>query len=91
MIDEVADCLIARVSTDASKGRTPSLLRGLVSEVRLHPDETAPDGHIIELFGELAAILELSGPKNNKTHRFTGGVSVSLVAGVGFEPTTFRL
>jgi len=40
------------------------------------------DGHIIELFGELAAILELSGPKNNKTHRFTGGLSVSLVAGV---------
>ena len=59
--------------------------------MRLHPDENAEDGHVIELFGELAAILEITAPKNKNTHRFTGGVSVKLVAGVGFEPTTFRL
>ena len=57
----------------------------------IHPDEDAKDGHFIELYGELAAILELSAPKQQKTRRFTGGVSVSMVAGVGFEPTTFRL
>ena len=51
----------------------------------------ATDGHVIELYGELSAILELSGFRNDKPRRFTGGVSVSMVAGVGFEPTTFRL
>ena len=62
-----------------------------VSEVRLHPDESAEDGHVIELYGELAAILELSAPKNDNTRRVTGGLSFQVVAGVGFEPTTFRL
>ncbi|MBT8155151.1 recombinase family protein [Epibacterium ulvae] len=76
---------------EASKSEASELLRGLVSEVRLHPDESAEDGHVIELYGELAAILELSGPRNYNTHRFTGGLSVQVVAGVGFEPTTFRL
>lgn len=66
---------------EESKAEASELLRGLVSEVRLYPDADAPNGHVIELYGELAAILELSGPRNNKTHRFTGGVSVSMVAG----------
>ena len=75
----------------ASRSEASELLRGLVSEVRLHPDEGAEDGHVIELYGELAAILELSAPRNNNSRRFTGRVSVQVVAGVGFEPTTFRL
>ena len=83
--------LAASLNDEAYRVEASELLRGLVSEVRLHPDETAPDGHLIELYGELAAILELAGPKNDKTHRFKCGSSVSLVAGVGFEPTTFRL
>jgi len=35
--------------------------------------------------------LGIARLKNNETRRFTGGVSYDLVAGVGFEPTTFRL
>ena len=69
------------LNNEETKGEAIELLRGLVSEVRLHPDENAPSGHLIELYGELAAILELSGPRNDKTRRVTGGVSVSLVAG----------
>ena len=79
------------LNDESCRLETAELLRGLVSEVQLHPDVNADDGHVIELYGELAAILELTKPKNDKTHRFTGGSSVSLVAGVGFEPTTFRL
>ena len=42
----------------------------------------------IELFGKLAALINLA----NKHPRSGGtGVQVTLVAGVGFEPTTFRL
>ena len=83
--------LASSLDDEDSKSEAIELLRGLVTEVRLHPDEDVKDGHAIELYGKLAAILELSDPKRQKTHRFTGGVSVSVVAGVGFEPTTFRL
>ena len=40
------------------------------------------------LFGELAALINLTNehPRSKET-----GVQVTLVAGVGFEPTTFRL
>ena len=41
-----------------AKSETLELLYGLVAEVRLHPDEDAKDSHMIELCGELAAILE---------------------------------
>ena len=41
----------------------------------------ATDGHVINLYGELAAILELSGFKNDEPRHFTGRVSVVLVAG----------
>jgi site-specific DNA recombinase len=56
-------------------------LRSLVTEVRLYPDENAEDGHVIELYGELASILKFTTPRNNNTRRFSGGVSVSMVAG----------
>ena len=42
----------------------------------------------IELFGELGALISLANqhPRSGGT-----GVPVTLGAGVGFEPTTFRL
>ena len=70
---------------------TAELLRGLVSEARLYPEVNANDGHVIESYEELAVILDFTKPKTTKTHRFKGGLSIMLVAGVGFEPTTFRL
>ena len=46
----------------------------------------------IKLFGELAALISLGIEPNDK-HRLADveRVQVTLVAGVGFEPTTFRL
>ena len=76
--------LADNLNDKASRFEASELLRGLVSEVRLHPDDGAEDGHVIELFGQLAAILELTGPRNDKTHRFSGGVSVQVVAGARF-------
>lgn len=72
--------LAASLNDDATRSEASELLRGLVSEVRLHPDESTPGSHVIELYGELAAILELTGPKTQTSRRFTGGVSVSMVA-----------
>ncbi len=66
-------------------------LRALIDKVVLTPSE---DGYDIDLRGDLAGILALASGKKAKT-ALTGvaeAVSqVSLVAGVGFEPTTFRL
>jgi site-specific DNA recombinase len=60
-------------------------LRELIEEIRLVPEQ----GKLrIELYGELSALINLA----NENPRSKGtGVQITLVAGVGFEPTTFRL
>ncbi|MCB1467469.1 MAG: recombinase family protein [Rhizobiaceae bacterium] len=63
------------------------VLRGLLSTIRLHPEG---DGLSIELVGDLAGILALSSQKQSPAE-CAGLGAITLVAGVGFEPTTFRL
>ena len=75
--------------------RAQEALRKLIDKVVLIPDATADDGMRINLHGEMARILA--------TCVAASGISVpdelfscpesqlSVVAGVGFEPTTFRL
>ncbi|MEN8831456.1 MAG: zinc ribbon domain-containing protein [Pacificibacter sp.] len=69
------------LNDETNRSEASELLRSLVPKVRLHPDEAADDGHMIELFGELAAILDLTDPQNNNTRRFKGGLSVQVFAG----------
>jgi hypothetical protein len=61
-------------------------IRRLIEETRLVPEQ----GKLrIELFGELAALMNLA---NGHPRSTTGTVvQVTLVAGGGFEPPTFRL
>ena len=82
------------------------ILRALIERVVLTPDETAPDRLRAELRGDLAMILQaaagaepaaccgarLLGARNEKLPG-TGvlGSQLSVVAGTGFEPVTFRL
>ena len=74
----------------ATRDEAFELIRSLIEEIRLIPE----DGQLrIELRGELAGILALSAAGN-----MPGGLSaiqlaqqIKMVAGVGFEPTTFRL
>ena len=40
-----------------TKPEAIELLRSFVTEVRLHPDANAKDGHSIELYGELVAVF----------------------------------
>ncbi|CUJ81278.1 hypothetical protein PH7735_00001 [Shimia thalassica] len=66
-------------------------LRALIDKVVLTPTE---EGYDIDLQGDLAGILGLATEPKAKTAE--AGVAeavlqLSLVAGVGFEPTTFRL
>jgi site-specific DNA recombinase len=66
------------------------VLRGLIEHVLIKP---ADKGFEIEIVGEIAKMVELGlGPKTKQANldgRLTR--SVKVVAGVGFEPTTFRL
>ena len=78
------------------------ILRGLIREIRMVPAAAAPGGHHVELAGELAGILGLAEgragidrPDMMKPPRLARALgsseSVSVVAGTGFEPVTFRL
>jgi site-specific DNA recombinase len=74
------------LNDEHTRAEAGDCIRRLVEEIRLVPEK----GKLrIELFGELAALMNLANP-----HPRSGsgtGVQVTLVAGVGFEPTTFRL
>ena len=60
-------------------------IRELIEEIRLVPE----DGKLrVELYGELAALLNLANEHPRSKEK---GEQITLVAGVGFEPTTFRL
>ncbi len=65
------------------------LIRSLVDEIVLTPE----NGELrIDLKGELASILTLStGSKKPVDLSGDGLEQIKMVAGVGFEPTTFRL
>ena len=74
---------------DAAEVR--ELIRGLVEAILLVPE----DGKLrVEIRGELASILALAeGARREKGAGDTGALcaQVKMVAGIGFEPMTFRL
>jgi site-specific DNA recombinase len=61
-------------------------IRGLITAVTIH--ETADNGIRIDLDGAITALVGLAQPE---AEAFLSSGSVEVVAGVGFEPTTFRL
>ncbi len=68
-------------------------IRSLVERVTLAPGVKRGE-MLATLHGDLGTILEWTahrGMQKNKTDTRFGGMSVSVVAGIGFEPTTFRL
>ena len=64
------------------------LLHSMIDHITVTP---LPDGHEVELHGELGAILGLVSQNSKSPVTSVSGHSHSVVAGVGFEPTTFRL
>jgi hypothetical protein len=80
------DDLAAALNDDALRSEAAEVLRSLISAIRLVPQDGAL---AIELVGALAGILALG--KEERPRPFGSGAQVTLVAGVGFEPTTFRL
>ena len=74
-------------SLDRPEVRTEAAeaLRALIDEIRFIPASGALG---IQLVGDLATILNLA---NRRPGRKPAGAQVTLVAGAGFEPATFRL
>jgi len=83
---KVAD-LHAALAEPGTRAAAAEALRGLIEEIRITPDG---DRNAVELVGELAALLRLSGSKNAASLG-EAARSVLLVAGRRFEPLTFRL
>ena len=87
--------LVTSLNDPGLKTEAGELLRSLIEKIILTPDDDAPNGHLISLQGELAGILSLCdkgmGASANARCRAAGVRQVTVVAGVGFEPTTFRL
>ena len=89
--DKVA-CLADALNAPDMRKEAAETLRGLVHTTVLTPGN---DGNSILLKGDLAAILGLASGSGDGKTAAAGGPSavsqVSLVAGAGFEPATFRL
>jgi site-specific DNA recombinase len=71
-----------------NRDEAADILRSLIDRIELTPNQ---QGKLeIDLYGDLAGILTLAGGKpldqNDQSVQ-----QVKMVAGVGFEPTTFRL
>ncbi len=88
--EQVANLTIA-LRDPSSQAEATSIIRSLLSEIRLVPVDGT---YAIELVGELAGLLALGAPQNDKSHlaaAYSRLCSTQVVAGVGFEPATFRL
>ena len=81
--------LTEALSEPETKAEATTLIRSLLESIRLVPNA---DGSLdIELVGELAGLLSLGASQNEQSHPKVASCSTLMVAGVGFEPTTFRL
>ena len=71
--------------------KPPISCAALIDRIVLTPTEASKKLEI-DLFGDLAGILGLAANKNGPLDESDPSIQqVKLVAGVGFEPTTFRL
>jgi site-specific DNA recombinase len=78
------------LSDEQNRAEAADLIRALVDRIELTPN--AENKLDIDLFGDLAGILSLATNANRPLEESDPSVvQVKLVAGVGFEPTTFRL
>ncbi len=85
MYRQKVDNLHAALAHENTRQEAAEVLRELIEEIRLIPE----DGELkIELYGQLAALLNLAN-KNPRSDE--QGLQVTMVAGGGFEPPTFRL
>ncbi len=73
-------------------GQAAEIIRSMIDRIVLVPSEHGLDAG---LYGDLAAILEICDEARGGNNKLPGtgvpGSQLSVVAGAGFEPATFRL
>ena len=82
------------LNDDSIKAEASDILRSLIDKVVLSPAADAPNGLKAELHGDLASILSMCESGSRKQKLSGAGApesQLSVVAGRGFEPLTFRL
>ena len=84
------DGLFAALEHDDTRLEAGEDIRSLVGRIVVSPRNEG-DTVDLHLEGELAGVLALAAGKKTPATSEDGRVLTSLVAGVGFEPTTFRL
>src|SRR6056297_4284624 len=70
--------LAAALNIEGTRMEAGDILRSLIDEIRLHPED---GGHAIEIVGDLAGILSLCEAETKTPRRGNAGASDSLVAG----------
>ena len=87
--------LTAALSDIDDRAAASEALRSLIDKIVMVPAAAAPDRHHIELHGDLAVALKLGTALTAKRPSVWKSATlvsqVSVVAGTGFEPVTFRL
>ena len=80
------------LSTQDGQTDATGLVRSLIDRIVVHPPQTDGSDVLIDIEGDLAGILSVCD-KSKKAAGLSPNdlVQIKLVAGVGFEPTTFRL
>ena len=80
------------VSAPDGQAEAVDLLRGLINRIVVHPPNGDAGDVLIDIEGDLAGILSVCD-KSKKAAGLSPNdlVQIKMVAGVGFEPTTFRL
>ncbi len=82
--------LAQALNADENRAEAADLIRSLVDRITLTPN--AQNKLDIDLYGDLAGILTMAANANGPLEASDPSVQqVKMVAGVGFEPTTFRL
>ena len=80
--------LVNSLSDAKIRQQAINIIQSMIEKIVVTPEV---DGFSIDLHGELGRILEIVGEKESPSPDLQGKSSLSVVAGVGFEPTTFRL
>ena len=80
--------LIDGLSDTAIRQEAIEIIQSMIDSIVITPRESGFD---IDLRGDLAGILALMEEKTELPNTESAGSSLSVVAGAGFEPATFRL
>ena len=89
----VEDLSMLLVGESVEAQEALNVVRSLIGHVEIVLDAQAPDGVWLEISGDLGQLLHFSerGQAKAPSADALGALQLSVVAGTGFEPVTFRL